>query len=310
MYTPQKKEEKVMPKRRREAASPACVSYRDEDCMPHAAIKDFFAKSAIAAAVDAPRPSLLPRFGMSLYNAVRDARCTRALLIGSVDGAAALYVGAALSENVAAAATVASDGVSAVPPALVSLVDPRLLVRDGDGGAARLAACDFKGIDVRVAAERHDAVALPALHRKGETFGFAHLDGVQLFDHAMVSFFFIDLMLDVGGSLVVENCDVGAMESLVSCIQTNYPHYRLVGCVAGADGGAEQQAVFTKASPDARKWNDHSAFGAGGGHRLEYKWIAVNGLPQEEAEAEAEAAGEAPPPGAAAGEGAANAPSV
>ena len=287
--------------------------------MPHAAIEAFFAERATAAAASgAPQPSLLPRFGMALYNAVCGARCTRALLVGSVDGAAALYIGAALAENVAVAAAPATADVSAAPPALVSLVDPRLLARagaGGDGGAARLAACGFKGIDVRVAVERHDAVALPALHSKGETFGFAHLDGVQLFDHAMVSFFFIDLMLDVGGSLVVENCDVGAMESLVSCIRTNYPHYRLVGCVGGgARGGADQQAVFTKMSPDARKWNDHAAFGAGGGHQLEYKWIAVNGLPQEREPAlpapEAQAASEAALPGAAAAEGRAGEPHV
>ena len=173
------------------------VSYRSDlnraDVQPHAAIAAFYA--------EVRSPSLLPRQAMCLYNAVRSGGCMRGLCVGSVDGAAALYVGAALAENVV------GKEAGAV---LVSQVDPRLLA---DGGAARLAACGFSGITARVDAAQPDVAALPMLLEKGERFDFAHLDGIHLFDHAMVSFFFLDLLLDVGGCLILEGCGLGAVES-------------------------------------------------------------------------------------------------
>ena len=291
-------------KRPRDHTSNNSVSYRSDlnraDVQPHAAIAAFYA--------EVRSPSLLPRQAMCLYNAVRSGGCMRGLCVGSVDGAAALYVGAALAENVV------GKEAGAV---LVSQVDPRLLA---DGGAARLAACGFSGITARVDAAQPDVAALPMLLEKGERFDFAHLDGIHLFDHAMVSFFFLDLLLDVGGCLILEGCGLGAVESLVSCLRANYRHYRFEGYV-GAGSGAEgppQQAIFRKTAKDARKWNEHSAFGRGT-RALPFKWIDVPGLPEEEEEeeeAEADvaavvegegepapaAAAAVPPPSAAEGE--------
>lgn len=56
--------------------------------------------------------------------------------------------------------------------------------------------------------EHHDAPsfrALPALEAAGRRVGFAFIDGWHTFDYAMVDFFYVDLLLEPGGVLVLDD---------------------------------------------------------------------------------------------------------
>lgn len=54
--------------------------------------------------------------------------------------------------------------------------------------------------------EDFDYLALPQLVREGRRFGLAYIDGYHSFDYAMLDFFFVDLMLEVGGVVGFNDC--------------------------------------------------------------------------------------------------------
>ena len=51
--------------------------------------------------------------------------------------------------------------------------------------------------------ESFDYIALPKLLQEGARFDFAFIDGMHLFDYTLLDFFFVDVMLDVGGWVIV-----------------------------------------------------------------------------------------------------------
>lgn len=62
---------------------------------------------------------------------------------------------------------------------------------------------------------------LPQLATQGKHFDFAFIDGRHHFDFALVDFFYIDLMLDVGGYIAFDDLWMPALRKLISYIITN-----------------------------------------------------------------------------------------
>lgn len=68
-------------------------------------------------------------------------------------------------------------------------------------------------------------IALPDLLRRGQRLQFAFIDGWHSFDHALVDFFYINKMLDVGGVVVFHDAVHPNIRKLVRHVLT-YPSYR------------------------------------------------------------------------------------
>lgn len=64
-------------------------------------------------------------------------------------------------------------------------------------------------------------IALPQLAAQGRRFDFAFIDGRHHFDFALVDFFYIDLMLNIGGYVAFDDLWMPALRKLISYIVTN-----------------------------------------------------------------------------------------
>jgi predicted O-methyltransferase YrrM len=69
--------------------------------------------------------------------------------------------------------------------------------------------------------EKPSHVALPELASEGLRVDFAYIDGWHTFDYALVDFFFVDRMLNVGGVLAVDDCFFTSVHALCRYIATN-----------------------------------------------------------------------------------------
>jgi predicted O-methyltransferase YrrM len=69
-------------------------------------------------------------------------------------------------------------------------------------------------------------IALPDLLRRGQRLQFAFIDGWHSFDHALIDFFYINKMLDVGGVVAFHDAGHPNIRKLLKYIST-YPSYRI-----------------------------------------------------------------------------------
>lgn len=110
------------------------------------------------------------------------------------------------------------------------------------GGAGRLISIDphqstqWKGCGVGAVArakllewhelvEEFDYHALPRLLASGCRVDFAYIDGWHTFDHAMLDFWFIDKMMNVGGIVGFNDCIYPAVHKAISFVLT-HRHYQ------------------------------------------------------------------------------------
>jgi predicted O-methyltransferase YrrM len=63
--------------------------------------------------------------------------------------------------------------------------------------------------------------ALPALERAGQRIDFAFVDGWHTFDYAMIDFFYVDRLLNVGGLLVLDDTVYPALQKLARYIASH-----------------------------------------------------------------------------------------
>jgi predicted O-methyltransferase YrrM len=105
---------------------------------------------------------------------------------------------------------------------------------------------------VRVMAEPSQA-ALPRLHAEGLLIDFAFIDGMHLFDYALIDFFYIDLMLTTGGFVAFHDTWMPAVRDVVEFVLANRGYKRS----DRLDGG---MAILRKQAPDRRPWNHYRPF--------------------------------------------------
>src|SRR5216684_3965481 len=72
--------------------------------------------------------------------------------------------------------------------------------------------------------EAPSEIALPRLFEAGTTIQAAIIDGFHTFDHALVDFFYINKMLEVGGVVIFDDVNMPAIARLISHV-TTYPAY-------------------------------------------------------------------------------------
>ena len=83
--------------------------------------------------------------------------------------------------------------------------------------------------------EKPSQIALPELITAGRKIDFAFIDGEHLFDHALVDFFFIDQLLNIGGVVVLDDTGWPSIRTLARFIATNRS-YRVIAHVGTDDG--------------------------------------------------------------------------
>src|SRR3954470_7971698 len=110
----------------------------------------------------------------------------------------------------------------------------------------------------RVIEARSDE-ALPRLRDEGLRIDFALIDGLHLFDAALVDFFHIDRMLDKGGAVVFHDTWMPAVTQAVAYVRTNRAYEEIE---AADDGGL---AALRKLTDDDRAWDFHRDFTSGAG---------------------------------------------
>jgi len=71
---------------------------------------------------------------------------------------------------------------------------------------------------------------LPALVARGERVGVGFIDGWHTFDHALVDFFYIDQLLDIGGIIVFDDVGYPSIRRVCEFVVTNRS-YEIFGSV-------------------------------------------------------------------------------
>jgi predicted O-methyltransferase YrrM len=94
-------------------------------------------------------------------------------------------------------------------------------------------------------------------------FQLIYIDGWHTFDYTLVDFFFADLLLEVGGVIVLDDIKHIPVKKFFKYVATNYPHYKVVKktpCYDPTDPKNSSQATFIKIANDTRTWNHHVEF--------------------------------------------------
>jgi predicted O-methyltransferase YrrM len=124
-------------------------------------------------------------------------------------------------------------------------------------------------------------IALPQLLDAQTRIQAAIIDGFHTFDHALVDFFYVNKMLDVGGVIIFDDVNMPSIARLISHI-TTYPSYRVLKGTAmprapnpfvslrrrlNAKGLSARHSrdnpsciALQKVVPDAREWDWHADF--------------------------------------------------
>ena len=141
---------------------------------------------------------------VTLYNIVRKQKPKNTLEIGMAYGISTLSICQALRDN--------GIGYHVV-------IDPWERSRYKSIG---LLNCEKAGLgNILRFIEEPSYEALPKLLSKGERFDFAFIDGMHLFDYVLVDFFYIDLLLNKGGYIIMDDLWMPAIRKVVAFILRN-----------------------------------------------------------------------------------------
>jgi len=129
--------------------------------------------------------------------------------------------------------------------------------------------------------EAPSEIALPELHAADTRIQAAIIDGFHTFDHALVDFFYINKMLDIGGVVIFDDVNLPSLARLVAHVAT-YPCYRVLKGTAPPRApnpfvtlrrsfnrhrlsirhmrDNPRVIALQKVAPDTREWDWHADF--------------------------------------------------
>jgi len=90
--------------------------------------------------------------------------------------------------------------------------------------------------------EEASQLVLPRLAAEGKRIQFAFIDGWHTFDHTLVDFFYLDMMMDVGGVMVLDDVGYPALQRLAHFIVTNRPYSVIDGARRPVPSGLRRRA--------------------------------------------------------------------
>ncbi len=95
--------------------------------------------------------------------------------------------------------------------------------------------------------------ALPELLKNGDKFDFIFIDGWHTFDYTLIDFFYSDLLLKVGGVIIIDDALHKGVSKCAKYIDTNYKFYKKLE-------SPNSVAAYLKLKEDNREWNFHFDF--------------------------------------------------
>jgi predicted O-methyltransferase YrrM len=211
--------------------------------------------------------SIEPDRGQRLYKVVRESHARTTLEIGCAYGLSTLHICQALIDNGG------GEHVAIDPFQFRGAVDGSHDHYHGVG-LANVERAGFS--DMFTHMEQKSYCALPELLKQGNLFDFVYIDGMHLFDYALVDFFYADLLISVGGYIAMDDLWMESQQWALSFILKNrsyklvyqqpisalkqawrkikHPHSR-PGMMDKADF-----AVLQKTGHDKRNWKHFEAF--------------------------------------------------
>jgi predicted O-methyltransferase YrrM len=130
-------------------------------------------------------------------------------------------------------------------------VDP---LQSSDWGGIGILNLRRAGLEEHVRViEEPSETALPRLAANGPELDLALIDGLHLFDHTLIDFFYADRMLRDGGVLVFHDTWMPAVAQAVAYVETNRAYERV-------QAGDAAMAVLRRTGGDARAWDFHRDF--------------------------------------------------
>jgi len=141
-----------------------------------------------------------------LARIVRELRPTVAVEVGLAMGCSAIAIG---------------DAMGAAPGARHIIIDPRQNAQPlwAGIGLHNLARAGLRGQVEFIEEPSHRALA--RLEAEGRRIQFAFIDGFHTFDHALVDFFLLDRLLEVGGLVAFDDADWPSVRRVVRYVATN-----------------------------------------------------------------------------------------
>jgi predicted O-methyltransferase YrrM len=102
--------------------------------------------------------------------------------------------------------------------------------------------------------EKPSYEGLPEVLKKNKnTFDFIFIDGWHTFDYTLVDFFYSNLLLKVGGTIIIDDALHNGVSAFVKYLDTNYKFYKKIE-------SHETIVIYEKIKEDERPWNYHVSF--------------------------------------------------
>ena len=156
------------------------------------------------------RTGISQKDGEFLWKLIRDNEICNTIEIGCAFGISSLYI---------------CDALSVAPSPSHTIIDPHQNSSWHGIGIYNLERSGFKSYEL---IEKPSEIALPLLLQNGRRFSFAFIDGMHTFDHALLDFFYIDRLLDLGGIIVFDDVMLPSINRVARYVN-NYPNYFLMG---------------------------------------------------------------------------------
>lgn len=102
--------------------------------------------------------------------------------------------------------------------------------------------------------EKKSYIALPELlENNTSSFDFIFIDGWHTFDYTLVDFFYSNLLLKIGGIIMIDDALHNGVADCIKYLNKNYLFYNKIDSVKSVK-------VYKKIREDDREWNFHSYF--------------------------------------------------
>lgn len=191
------------------------------------------------------RAQIGPDEGYFIYDIIKKNNYKNCLEIGMANGMSALYICQALSEL--------KNGGS-----LIS-IDPYQSTQWESQGVKNVKRAGLE--KYHALAEKFDYTALPHMlinmnKNKVEKFDLILIDGDHRFDYTLLDFMYSDMMLNVGGIILVDDIRHKSVRPVINYLERNYKHYKMLK----GYNASNSMALFIKIGEDKRTWDFHVNF--------------------------------------------------
>lgn len=177
--------------------------------------------------------------GMLMYNLITKNKLTKTLEIGLATGVSAIFITQAIKD-------IKSKDVHIA-------IDPYQTEQWKDLGLKNIKKANLE--DNFTLIQEKSEYALPVLAKKKHgTFNFIFIDGFHTFDNTLIDFYYSNLLLKVGGYIVIDDILHKGVSKFIKYLQSNYKNYEHIKTNIKTNG------VYKKLSEDTREWYFHKNF--------------------------------------------------